>query len=237
MIQHFYYQKANIISDMLKEEILDYNLLSKKIFTFIIVYEQWLIDDKENQLNILCEIYYQYDEILKDFLKNNMYSVEIKKMYESIYRDFLNKILRHLSLLKKTWKKYLKNYKYKHVDFDEQSQKFMYNNLKNVYWDIMYMESCIKDNKEVIPRIINDYKILYNKLNSEINLDYLDEYKLEVKKLYYEFIRLNKLVGDSYPYPQATTKILIKDLHITPKVVFSQFKGIFNYLEELVSKK
>ena len=55
---------TEIYNKFLKNEIENIN---KKLFTFKIMFDEWKKQDKYSQMNLLCEMYYKYEESLKEY--------------------------------------------------------------------------------------------------------------------------------------------------------------------------
>ena len=220
------YHKAKEIYELLGISNIDYIILAKKIYTFSIMYSEWKTKDKEMQLNILAELYYRYSEDIREFLSISTDSSK-KIVYNKIFKEFLNKVLNQMLILDKNWKEYLTNYNYKKIDFDENSQKFMYNKLTEVYWEHLKLQQLSRYPCDIIKQVITDYIILFTKIDNSKDLNYLYNHKSNLSELYQELVNLNKLLGDSFDYRNIIKK----------EDTFKFFKIIFNYLEKVLLNK
>jgi len=220
------YEKANEIYNKLIMDNIDYEKIGKSIYTFSIMYSEWKIKDKKMQLDMLSELYYRYTEDIQNFMKisNDMHK---QRLYNNIFKKFLNKVLKHMILLEKNWQEYLSNYNYKKIMFDKNAHTFMYKKLTEVYWENLKLQYMSGYPIDIIHNVISDYIILLNKIDNRSNLEDLYNYKSSPSELCLQLIKLNKEMDDPYIYTD----------YIKKNMTFEIFENIFSYLERVLSDK
>ena len=230
-------QKSSEIYNMIKnDQIVDIN---KKLVTFKILFENWKKEDKEQQLNLLCEMYYNYQKSI-DEIKND----EGKSEYASELEKTKSKIIKSMKMITRNYQKYLDNYKFKNVEYDEKVQKMMYTKLKMAYWINMRNLVFEKKNVSVFKHILNDYKEIINDIKIR-NFDYTQinnfmEFEVKEDDLVYAltelgkyFIETNKSI-DSENYDEIYD-MLYQKLNNNNKYVIDIFKFCFERLD-VISK-
>mgnify|MGYP001424906037 CR=1 FL=1 len=230
-------QKSSEIYNMIKnDQIVDIN---KKLVTFKIIFENWKKDDKEQQLNLLCEMYYNYQKSINES-KND----EGKSEYVDELEKTKTKIIKSMKMITRDYKKYLDNYKFKNVEYDEKVQKMMYVKLKMAYWNNMRNLVFEKKNINVFKHILNDYKEIINDIKIR-NFDYSKlnnfmDYEVKKQDLVYAltelgkyFIETNKSI-DSENYDEIYD-MLYQKLNNNNKYIIDIFKFCFERLD-VISK-
>jgi len=155
--------------------IKDFNILAKKICTFNILYDDWKSKDLHLQKDLLCELFYSYKNFYHEIDNQNL-EKDVENMYKNNINDFLNKILNTLKGLNKNWKRDLKHYTFKNIEYDVQSHKHMLKYLKLVFWDNIKLEVVIKNNFKVLNFLINDYLAIIKNIISIEDKDLLENY-------------------------------------------------------------
>ena len=179
------YNRANEIINIINtnDENNTPEILIKKIITFNIMFMDWKEKDKLSQLDILSEIFFRYNEALREFQVNND-DDDIKNVYIEELNMFMNSILYNMKRLDINYKDHLFNYKFKNVEFDNNARKYIYNNLVHIFWkNIEYRIKILKD-YTVINLIIDSYIDIYVKIS--LDEDYLDnilEFKTSIPTL------------------------------------------------------
>ena len=169
------YEIINIIKNYMEGNSA--NILIKKIITFNIMFIDWKGKDKKSQLDILSEIFFRYNESLREFHSSDI-DDELKNIYTKELNSFMNNILYNMKRLDTDYKDHLFKYKFKNIEFDNNARKYIYNNLVNIFWkNIDYRLRILKD-YSVINLIIDSYIDIYMKIS--LDEDYLDDI-LELK--------------------------------------------------------
>lgn len=202
-------------------------LLAKKIFTFSLMYSEWKKTDRDIQLNILAELYFRYSQDLREFLKIST-DMNMSRYYNKLFKEFLNKVLGQMCVLDSNWHKYLDNYRYKNIGFDERTRTLMYNKLNEVYWDELKVKYLSNKSSAIIDNIIRDYSNLLEQITTEIDSNYLIHHSNAPIHICIELIKINKSIGDQTPYP---------DNILTLEHVFVIFRQLFQYLEKVLLDK
>ena len=162
------YQKSTEIFKLLNDtEINDYKKIAQKILTLYLQYENWMNKDKTLQIEILCEIFKNYELFYKKVDSDNKKNINV----------FLQKILMYLKNLDSNWKQTLGNYSFKNIDYDKNSHENMLKYLQFVFWDNIKMEIFVKNNFEVMNLLIQDFLLLLKKSNMIVDTTILNNYK------------------------------------------------------------
>ena len=162
------YQKSTEIFKLLNDTVInDYKKIAQKILTLYLQYENWMNKDKTLQIEILCEIFKQYELFYKKVDSDNKKNINV----------FLQKILMYLKDLDSNWKQTLRNYSFKNIDYDKNSHENMLKYLQFVFWDNIKMEIFVKNNFEIMNLLIQDFLLLVKKSNMIIDTTILNNYK------------------------------------------------------------
>ena len=202
LLEQTVYDRALEIYNFLDESQEDYKLLGKKLFSFKIVFEDWKEKDLKQQLELLCEMYYRYQDGINQFandMSKNEYVQELKQMS--------HKILTNMKRLTPNYQTYLDNYTDKQISYSDKVNNLVYNRLKELYWDNINTEVFEHSNYSVIDSIIDDYQDVLVKLKNEnfngakFN-DYRGIYTIEnFKNIAIQMVRYNKQL-DSENYDE-----------------------------------
>ena len=229
-IEQVLFNKATDIYDYISQDI-NGKEFGKKLVTFKILFDDWKDKDLTSQLDVLCEMYYRYQDNINEFIKD-----ESKEEYVLELKQFTNKIETSMEFLTPTYKEYLDNYKFKNIDYDEKVYKTVYKKLKSIYWRNISNQIFVKENYKVIDTIIDDWSEIYtiSNINSNINIEIIEEYRgiytLEaIIALGKDIISFNKLL-DSEIYDEIYEYILEK-IGDNPKYIIDLFKITFDRLE------
>ena len=225
---------------------------------------------------MLCEMYYKYTESENDYRnKKEITDEEILDMHEvtlmmdsEAKHDFIvkareldkeqgddfvkkisgmrNKILYQLKTITPGYMKYLKNYKYTNVTYDDTIYGEVYAKMKYIYWnnikrDIFELKKC-----DIFQHIIQDYvDILLEMKNSTLDISVLEnlkEYDLNEDNLIdacsmlcRTVISINKQL-DSENYDDIYDMLLDK-LGSSDKYITEIYKFCFNRLETIYKIK
>ena len=160
--------RAKEIFTIIKEPIIkDFNILAKKICTFNILYNNYKPEDLSLQKDLLCELFYSYKKFYSEIDDMDL-EKDIENTYKKNINGFLNKILYNLKRLNKNWKRDLKYYTFKNIEYDALSHKHMLKYLKLVFWDNIKLEVSIKKNFKILNLLINDYLAI---IKNNISID------------------------------------------------------------------
>ena len=244
--------------------------IHKKLFTFKIIFEEWKRKDKISQLDMLCEMYYKYTDSENEFRnKKTITDEEILDMHDICLtmddeakhdfiakareldkeqgEDFLkkvggmrNKILHQLKMITPGYMKYLKNYKYKHVTYDESIYREVYTKMKYIYWDNIKRDIFELKKCDIFQHIIQDYIDILSEMKiSDLDISVLEnlkEYDLNEDNLIdacsmlcRTVIDINKQL-DSENYDEIYDMLLDK-LGLNEKYITEIYKFCFNRLE------
>jgi len=219
------HEKALEVLTILRGNEINFSQLSKKIFTFSILYKDWESKDKDMQKDLICELFYRYSKFLENITKLNI-DQNTKQIYIKNINMFLNKILRILKLLETNWKKLLYNYKIKDIVYNEQSHKNMEKYLENIFWENINLEINIKKNFKIVNYLINDYKDLLK--NTTVDTSVLNNYteikdKEDIEILLNILVDINKSVDSYFNYSLLNNKNIVQKFSI----IFDRLKKLF----------
>ena len=137
--------------------------LIKKLNTYKIIFNDWKSHDLKSQLDIYCEIYYNYAndiEKLEDNDTNSDYRVYLENI-----KLIVNQAIKNLVGENKS-QNIIDNYKFIPKIYDNTLDKIIKNNLKKIYWDILS-----SDLKKEIPKY-NQIEFILIDLNKYLNKIY-----------------------------------------------------------------
>lgn len=225
--------KAKEIYNLIIEEKID--KIHKKIFTFKIIFDNWKKEDKSNQLNILCEMYHNYNSSIEEYANDPSKEEYIKELIQMKER-----IINSMKQITNNYEYYIKDFKPKEFKYDEKVEKMIYTRLKGVYWENIRTEIFKNNNVNLYNQIISDYVYMINELrlrNLDLSiLESLSEYELNeyniidaYSTLSRALIDINKQV-DSENYDEIYTLLLSK-LNDDKRYVVDIFKLCFERLE------
>lgn len=217
------FNSAETLCNLLTQSMPDFELLSKRALTFSILYTEWAKNDKSMQLEFICEIFHGYQQSLKDMDNYNLTNDE-KKLYTDGTNKFLNKVLAIMKILDVDWKKTLRKYVVKNIEYDDATHTHMHKYLQAIFWENISLELNVKRNFKIINFLIQDYINIANKLI--IDLTELHNYP-EIKNtqgvidLLQILITLNQRLDREYPY---NTNIHSKNIIKTLQTLFSRLE-------------
>lgn len=233
-------EEENIIVDkatQIYELILNNNNennLHKKLVTFKILFDNWKNKDKEQQLDILSEMYYQYSKSIDEVMDDESKTEYVKELI-----TLKQKILVSMRSLTVDYRDYLDNYKFKNAEYDSKVNKMIYTKLKYVYWENIRKYIFNDSNTDIFYRIINDYKELINEIKVIVDMSILDslaEYDVNDNNLVQgcvaiskAFIDINKQI-DSENYDEIYDMVSNK-ISDNNKYIIDGYKLCFDRLE------
>lgn len=204
-------------------ETLDIQDIGKQLVSFNILFNTWRNNDRISQFDILSELFYRYKETIDD-IQNTGYDDAINTEYTKAIREFMNKILATMRQLDPNYMKHLHNYKYKHIEFDEQAHTYMYSKLKEVFWDNIYRELYIAKNYKIMSFILDNYSLLLTKIGADTsNIQGLIKESYDIYDIHDITLKLLECTNNMY------------ELHdFTHTTDIATLKKIFNILESFV---
>ncbi len=210
------------------------NNLHKKVYTFKIMFDEWKKKDREQQLDLLSEMYYKYSKSIDEY--NND---ESKEEYIKELVLMKQKIIVSMKNLTSDYEDYLENYKYKNVEYDSSVNKMIYTKLKYVYWENIRKYIFTDNSLGVFEQVVSDYKALLKEIKVIVDLgllESLEEYDVNEHNLVQScveiskaFININKQI-DSENYDEIYDMIL-KKISENNKYLVDGFKICFDRLE------
>ena len=236
VLEQTVFDRSLEIYNLINEESKEYKVLGKKLFSFKIVFEDWKEKDLKQQLDLLCEMYYRYQEGINQFANDvakTEYVVELKQIS--------NKILTNMKRLSPNYQTYLDNYSNKLVSYSDKINNLVYKKLKDIYWENLEEEVFNNDNYQVIDRIIEDYQEQLEGLkNSNFNGDKFNQFKgiytpENFKNIAILLARYNKQL-DSENYDEIY-EYTIEKINEHPRNIISVIKICFDRLEMIIKIK
>lgn len=236
VLEQTVFDRSLEIYNLINEESKEYKVLGKKLFSFKIVFEDWKEKDLKQQLDLLCEMYYRYQEGIDKFANDvakTEYVVELKQIS--------NKILTNMKRLSPNYQTYLDNYSNKLVSYSDKINNLVYKKLKDIYWENLEEEVFNNDNYQVIDRIIEDYQEQLEGLkNSNFNGDKFNQFKgiytpENFKNIAILLARYNKQL-DSENYDEIY-EYTIEKINEHPRNIISVIKICFDRLEMIIKIK
>ena len=233
-IEKHIYDRANEIINIINSYNNTDNwphILMKKMITFNIMFIDWKEKDKNSQLDILSEIFFRYNEALHEFQVSDK-DEELKKIYIEELNAFMNNVLYNMKRLDSNYKEHLYKYKFKNIEFDNNSRKYIYNNLVNIFWKNIEHRLRILKDYSVINLIIDSYIDLYMKIS--LDEDYLDDI-LELKNVFtlegvYSLIEILINNNTLFEHIDYEYKLPVDNV----QGVMENLKLIFKHIEELI---
>lgn len=159
--------------------------LVKKLNTFKIIFNDWKRQDLKSQLDIYCEIYYNYStniEKLEEEDKNNEYKVYLENI-----KSIVNQAIKNLIGENKS-QNIINDYKFIPKIYDNTLDKIIKENLKKIYLDILSndLKKEIADFTQIefILIDINKYlDVIYNNTKNKVKWVYsnIDDIKENIK--------------------------------------------------------
>ena len=236
VLEQTVFDRSLEIYNLINEDSKEYKSLGKKLFSFKIVFEDWKEKDLKQQLNLLCEMYYRYQEGIDKFA-NDVAKIE----YVVELKGISNKILTNMKRLSPNYQNYLDNYSNKLVTYSDKITNLVYKKLKDIYWENLEEEVFENDNYQVIDRIIEDYQEQLESLNnSNFNGDKFNQFKEiytpeNFKNIAILLTRYNKQL-DSENYDEIY-EYTIEKINENPRNIISVIKICFDRLEMIIKIK
>mgnify|MGYP001218086957 CR=1 FL=1 len=225
--------KSKEIHNIIIEGNKDDNL-HKKIYTFKILFENWKNKDKEQQLDLLSEMYYKYSESIDENIND-----ESKNEYVKELVCMKQKIIISMKNITENYRDHLENYKYKNVEYDSSVNKMIYTKLKYIYWENIRKYIFTDNNVDILHRVVLDYKELIKEIKVIVDVNMLDsllEYDINENNITQasvaiskEFIKINKQI-DSENYDEIYDMVSNK-ITENNKYLVDGFKLCFDRLE------
>ena len=236
ILEQTVFDRAWEIYDLMENESKEYKTLGKKLFSFKIVFEDWKEKDLKQQLDLLCEMYYRYQEGI------NQYANDVAKSdYVQELKQISHKIVSNMKRLTPNYQTYLDNYSDKLVSYSDKINNLVYKKLKDIYWENLEDEVFNNDNYQVIDRIIDDYQEQLESLkNDNFNGSKFNQYRgiytpENFKNIAIQLVRYNKQL-DSENYDEIY-EYTIEKINENPRNIISIIKICFDRLEMIVKIK
>ena len=240
LLEQTVYERALEIYNFLEDNLSDYKLLGKKLFSFKIVFEDWKEKDLKQQIELLCEMYFRYQEGIDQFandVSKDEYVIELKQMSQ--------KILNNMKRLTPNYQKYLDNYSDKQVSYSDKVNTLVYNKLKELYWDNINTEIFEHSNYTVIDTIIDDYQDVLIKLkNKNFNGDKFNDFRgiyteENFKNIAIQMVRYNKQLDSEnydeiYDYTIEKINENIRNATSIIKICFDRLELIIKIRENII---
>tara|TARA_B100000963_G_scaffold226538_1_gene197640 strand:- start:4898 stop:5884 length:987 start_codon:yes stop_codon:yes gene_type:complete len=236
ILEQTVFERALEIYELINEGSKEYKTLGKKLFSFKIVFEDWKEKDLKQQLDLLCEMYYRYQESINQFAND-----VAKSEYVDELKQISHKIVNNMKRLTPNYQHYLDNYSDKIVSYSDKINNLVYKKLKDIYWENIEDEVFNNDNYEVIDRIIDDYQEQLESLkNDNFNGSKFNQYRgiytpENFKNIATLLVRYNKQL-DSENYDEIYD-YTIEKINENPRNIVSIIKICFDRLEMIIKIK
>jgi hypothetical protein len=206
------------------------------MFSFKIVFDDWKEKDLKQQIDLLCEMYYRYQEAIQQY-SNNV----AKSEYVMELKQFNTKIVKSMKALTPKYQTYLDNYSQKKIGYSDKINNLVYKKLKDIYWENIEKQIYEDNNLTVIDQIITDYQdLLSNLANKNFNGDKFNVLRenytvTNLKNLAIQTVRYNKQL-DSENYDNIY-EYTIEKINENHKNIISILKICFDRLEMIIKIK